>query len=58
MDPSSAPPMTFAPSPRPTGGPRPTPPVLPIFPGLVTYKKCGRYIGHAIRFTASQTQQA
>ena len=32
---------------------------LPIFPGLVTYDEVAAgYIGHAIRFTASETQRA
>jgi hypothetical protein len=32
---------------------------LPIFPGLVTYDEvAGGYIGHAIRFTAAETQRA
>ena len=32
---------------------------LPIFPGLVTYEEVAAgYIGHAIRFTASETQRA
>ena len=55
-----APPTTFAPTPSgPTGWTSADAAGLPIFPGLVTYDEVAAgYIGHAIRFTASETQRA